>query len=397
MNKASYKEVVESDIVTEIKDRMIVDVFPKRSSSVVDNKEPLATTNQTHNRDQSSTIVLASVGMDCYELTNGEDPHRCSNTSHTSNNLSPTVFPGIARTVETPVRVGKEDVAASFLSSPPTTAPPSPSLTDMMFTAERVGNEEGAASLLSSPSTTTTTTAPPSPSLTDMMFTAFKELRLFSAARNDHPDSRAPCRPVSIRSFETMVDKVWAQDWFDMKKEERNRNQEHIHGILDPSTIISIKDDETRELITMNLALLDLEIGTAAGGNQWCPGTLVHGHVRALHLHTQVCPQSPDCYVRSEFFRVRAIKPVRFLVILFSSLLRFMHSSRHGGVCSFKLMIGRLYFLLLLLLLRTLYRSHYVSTSSTLSCFLFTKPHRYNFYERKNSIPKKLPCCILNT
>lgn len=229
------------------------------------------------------------------------------------------------------------------------------------------------------------------------MFTAFKELRLFSAARNDHPDSRAPCRPVSIRSFETMVDKVWAQDWFDMKKEERNRNQEHIHGILDPSTIISIKDDETRELITMNLALLDLEIGTAAGGNQWCPGTLVHGHVRALHLHTQVCPQSPDCYVRSEFFRVRAIKPVRFLVILFSSLLRFMHSSRHGGVCSFKLMIGRLYFLLLLLLLRTLYRSHYVSTSSTLSCFLFTKPHRYNFYERKNSIPKKLPCCILNT
>ena len=376
---------------------MIVDVFPKRSSSVVDNKEPLATTNQTHNRDQSSTIVLASVGMDCYELTNGEDPHRCSNTSHTSNNLSPTVFPGIARTVETPVRVGKEDVAASFLSSPPTTAPPSPSLTDMMFTAERVGNEEGAASLLSSPSTTTTTTAPPSPSLTDMMFTAFKELRLFSAARNDHPDSRAPCRPVSIRSFETMVDKVWAQDWFDMKKEERNRNQEHIHGILDPSTIISIKDDETRELITMNLALLDLEIGTAAGGNQWCPGTLVHGHVRALHLHTQVCPQSPDCYVRSEFFRVRAIKPVRFLVILFSSLLRFMHSSRHGGVCSFKLMIGRLYFLLLLLLLRTLYRSHYVSTSSTLSCFLFTKPHRYNFYERKNSIPKKLPCCILNT
>ena len=397
MNKASYKEVVESDIVTEIKDRMIVDVFPKRSSSVVDNKEPLATTNQTHNRDQSSTIVLASVGMDCYELTNGEDPHRCSNTSHTSNNLSPTVFPGIARTVETPVRVGKEDVAASFLSSPPTTAPPSPSLTDMMFTAARVGNEEGAASLLSSPSTTTTTTAPPSPSLTDMMFTAFKELRLFSAARNDHPDSRAPCRPVSIRSFETMVDKVWAQDWFDMKKEERNRNQEHIHGILDPSTIISIKDDETRELITMNLALLDLEIGTAAGGNQWCPGTLVHGHVRALHLHTQVCPQSPDCYVRSEFFRVRAIKPVRFLVILFSSLLRFMHSSRHGGVCSFKLMIGRLYFLLLLLLLRTLYRSHYVSTSSTLSCFLFTKPHRYNFYERKNSIPKKLPCCILNT
>ena len=397
MNKASYKEVVESDIVTEIKDRMIVDVFPKRSSSVVDNKEPLATTNQTHNRDQSSTIVLASVGMDCYELTNGEDPHRCSNTSHTSNNLSPTVFPGIARTVETPVRVGKEDVAASFLSSPPTTAPPSPSLTDMMFTAERVGNEEGAASLLSSPSTTTTTTAPPAPSLTDMMFTAFKELRLFSAARNDHPDSRAPCRPVSIRSFETMVDKVWAQDWFDMKKEERNRNQEHIHGILDPSTIISIKDDETRELITMNLALLDLEIGTAAGGNQWCPGTLVHGHVRALHLHTQVCPQSPDCYVRSEFFRVRAIKPVRFLVILFSSLLRFMHSSRHGGVCSFKLMIGRLYFLLLLLLLRTLYRSHYVSTSSTLSCFLFTKPHRYNFYERKNSIPKKLPCCILNT
>ena len=376
---------------------MIVDVFPKRSSSVVDNKEPLATTNQTHNRDQSSTIVLASVGMDCYELTNGEDPHRCSNTSHTSNNLSPTVFPGIARTVETPVRVGKEDVAASFLSSPPTTAPPSPSLTDMMFKAERVGNEEGAASLLSSPSTTTTTTAPPSPSLTDMMFTAFKELRLFSAARNDHPDSRAPCRPVSIRSFETMVDKVWAQDWFDMKKEERNRNQEHIHGILDPSTIISIKDDETRELITMNLALLDLEIGTAAGGNQWCPGTLVHGHVRALHLHTQVCPQSPDCYVRSEFFRVRAIKPVRFLVILFSSLLRFMHSSRHGGVCSFKLMIGRLYFLLLLLLLRTLYRSHYVSTSSTLSCFLFTKPHRYNFYERKNSIPKKLPCCILNT
>ena len=376
---------------------MIVDVFPKRSSSVVDNKEPLATTNQTHNRDQSSTIVLASVGMDCYELTNGEDPHRCSNTSHTSNNLSPTVFPGIARTVETPVRVGKEDVAASFLSSPPTTAPPSPSLTDMMFKAERVGNEEGAASLLSSPSTTTTTTAPPSPSLTDMMFTAFKELRLFSAARNDHPDSRAPCRPVSIRSFETMVDKVWAQEWFDMKKEERNRNQEHIHGIVDPSTIISIKDDETRELITMNLALLDLEIGTAAGGNQWCPGTLVHGHVRALHLHTQVCPQSPDCYVRSEFFRVRAIKPVRFLVILFSSLLRFMHSSRHGGVCSFKLMIGRLYFLLLLLLLRTLYRSHYVSTSSTLSCFLFTKPHRYNFYERKNSIPKKLPCCILNT
>ena len=376
---------------------MIVDVFPKRSSSVVDNKEPLATTNQTHNRDQSSTIVLASVGMDCYELTNGEDPHRCSNTSHNSNNMSPTVFPGIARTVETPVRVGKEDVAASFLSSPPTTAPPSPSLTDMMFKAERVGNEEGAASLLSSPSTTTTTTAPPSPSLTDMMFTAFKELRLFSAARNDHPDSRAPCRPVSIRSFETMVDKVWAQDWFDMKKEERNRNQEHIHGILDPSTIISIKDDETRELITMNLALLDLEIGTAAGGNQWCPGTLVHGHVRALHLHTQVCPQSPDCYVRSEFFRVRAIKPVRFLVILFSSLLRFMHSSRHGGVCSFKLMIGRLYFLLLLLLLRTLYRSHYVSTSSTLSCFLFTKPHRYNFYERKNSIPKKLPCCILNT
>ena len=393
MNKASYKEVVESDIVTEIKDRMIVDVFPKRSSSVVDNKEPLATTNQTHNRDQSSTIVLASVGMDCYELTNGEDPHRCSNTSHTSNNLSPTVFPGIARTVETPVRVGKEDVAASFLSSPPTTAPPSPSLTDMMFTAERVGNEEGAASLLSSPSTA----APPSPSLTDMMFTAFKELRLFSAARNDHPDSRAPCRPVSIRSFETMVDKVWAQDWFDMKKEERNRNQEHIHGILDPSTIISIKDDETRELITMNLALLDLEIGTAAGGNQWCPGTLVHGHVRALHLHTQVCPQSPDCYVRSEFFRVRAIKPVRFLVILFSSLLRFMHSSRHGGVCSLQLIIGRLYFLLLLLLLRTLYRSHYVSTSSTLSCFLFTKPHRYNFYERKNSIPKKLPCCILNT
>ena len=100
MNKASYKEVVESDIVTEIKDRMIVDVFPKRSSSVVDNKEPLATTNQTHNRDQSSTIVLASVGMDCYELSNGVDPRRCNiNTSHTSNNMPSTVFPGIARTV----------------------------------------------------------------------------------------------------------------------------------------------------------------------------------------------------------------------------------------------------------------------------------------------------------
>ena len=279
---------------------MIVDVFPKRPSSVVD-KETLATTNQTHNRDQSSTIVLASVGMDCYELTTGEDPRR------------------IARTVETPVRVG---------------------------------NEDGAASLLSSPSTT----APPSPSLTDMMFTAFKELRLFSAAWNDHPDSLAPCRPVFTRSFETMVDKVWAKEWFDMKKEERNRNQEHIHGIVDPSTIISIKDDETRELITMNLAFLNLEIETTAGGNEWWPhqpGTLVHGHVRALHLHTQVCPQSQDCYVRSEFFRVRAIKPVLFLVFLFSLKLTI---DLYTFFCYFC--------------------SHYVSTSSTLSCFLFTKPHR---------------------